>query len=276
MLEAVRHTIVSVRIDEKDASEQVAKDLLSFSYTDKETDEAEEVTITLKDETGKWRQNWAPKMNATLKCDIVTMEPKDLLKCGKFHVDSRRVSGAPSVYELRATSIPPDSPLRRKAKEKTWQKQSLRQIAQTIASENGLQLLWDCAEGVGTEQREQVDQKRESDLVFLQKLCKEEGANLKLTDGKLVIFDQKSYEKKDPVMTIVLGSSEVLKWEFSQELSDAYKSVTVTYRDPAKKVRGHAAQKRKEGSASSGGSGTDEDDLENMDDDDAQEAHEDL
>ncbi len=274
MLEAVRHTIVSVRIDEKDASEQVAKDLLSFSYTDKETDEAEEVTITLKDETGKWRQNWAPKMNATLKCDIVTMEPKDLLKCGKFHVDSRRVSGAPSVYELRATSIPPDSPIRRKAKEKTWQKQSLKQIAQTIAGENGLQLLWDCADGVGTEQREQVDQKRESDLVFLQKLCKEEGANLKLTDGKLVIFDQKSYEKKDPVMTIAMGSSDILKWEFSQELSDAYKSVTVTYRDPAKKVKGHAAQKRKDASPAS--SGVDEDDLENMDDDDAHEAQEDL
>ena len=273
MLETVRHTIVSVRIDEKDASEQVAKDLLSFSYTDKETDEAEEVTITLKDETGKWRNNWAPKMNATLKCDIVTMEPKDLLKCGKFHVDSRRISGTPSVYELRATSIPPDSPIRRKAKEKTWQKQSLKQIAQTIASENKLQLLWDCADGVGTEQREQADQKRESDLVFLQKLCKEEGANLKLTDGKLIVFDQKSYEKKDPVMTIVLGSSEVLKWEFSQELNDAYKSVTVTYRDPAKKVKGHAAQKRKEAPASSG---VDEDDLDDMDDDDRQDAQEDL
>ena len=275
MNEAVKHTIVSVRIDEKDASEQVAKDLLSFSYTDKETDEAEEVTITLKDETGKWRNNWAPKMNATLKCDIVTMEPKDLLKCGKFHVDSRRISGAPSVYELRATSIPPDSPVRRKAKEKTWQKQSLKQIAQAIAGENGLSLLWDCADGVGTEIREQTDQKRESDLVFLQKLCKEEGANLKLSDGKLIIFDQKSYEKKAPVMTITMGRSEVLKWEFSQELADAYKSVTVTYRDPAKKVRGHAAQKRKDAQASSG-STTDEDDLENMDDDDAQEAHEDL
>jgi len=273
-METVRQTIVSVRIDGKDASEQVAKDLLSFSYTDKETDEAEEVTITLKDETGKWRNNWAPKMNATLKCDIVTMEPKDLLKCGKFHVDSRRISGSPSVYELRATSIPPDSPIRRKAKEKTWQKQSLKQIAQAIAGENGLSLLWDCADGVGTEPREQADQKRESDLVFLQKLCKEEGANLKLSDSKLIIFDQKSYEKKAPVATILFGMSELLKWEFSQELADAYKSVTVTYRDPAKKVKGHAAQKRKDPEPAS--SGTDEDDLENMDDDDAHEAQEDL
>ncbi len=275
MESTVRQTIVSVRIDDKDASKQVAADLLSFAYTDKETDEAEEVVITLKDETGKWRKSWAPKMNATLKCDIVTMEPKDLLKCGKFHVDSRRVSGTPSVYELRATSIPPDSPIRRKAKERTWQKQSLKQIAQAVASENGLKLLWDCADGVGTEVREQADQKRESDLVFLQKLCKEEGANLKLTDGKLVVFDQKSYEKKDPVMTIVMGMTELLKWDFSQELSDAYKSVTVTYRDPAKKVRGHAAQKRKE-APSSGGSGVDEDDLEDMDDDDREDAQENL
>ncbi len=274
MADTVRQTIVSVRIDEKDASEQVAKDLLSFAYTDKETDEAEDVTITLKDETGKWRKNWAPKMNATLKCDIVTLEPRDLLKCGKFHVDSRRVSGSPSVYELRATSIPPDNPIRRKAKERTWKKQTLKQIASTIASENSLTLLWDCAGDVGTEQREQADQKRESDLVFLQKLCKEEGANLKLTDSKLVIFDQKSYESKEPVCTIKREDNEVLRWEFSQELADAYKSVTVTYRDPAKKVRGHAAQKKKE--ASNSASQIDEDDLENMDEDDAQEAAEDL
>lgn len=276
MAHTTRSTIVSVRIDGNDASEQVAKDLLSFSYTDKETDEAEEVTITLKDETGKWRTSWAPKMNAKLKCDIVTVvdgAPKDLLKCGRFHVDSRRVSGAPSVYELRATSIPPDSPIRRKAKEKTWQKQSLKQIAQAIASENKLQLLWDCAPEVGSEVREQADQKRESDLVFLQKLCKEEGANLKLTDNKLVIFDQKSYEKKAPVCIINREDGEVLKWEFSQELSDAYKSVTVTYRDPEKKVKGSAAQKRKDPASQSS---IDEDDLENMDDDDAQEAHEDL
>lgn len=110
---------------------------------------------------------------------------------------------------------------------------------------------------MGSEPREQVDQKRESDLVFLQKLCKEEGANIKLSDSKLIIFDQKSYEKKSPVATIILGASNVLSWEFSQEMHDAYKSVTVTYRDPAKKVKGSSAQKtKKKSSSSSSGSGS--------------------
>ena len=248
----IRTTRLKVTISEKDATEQVENDLLSFSYTDKEADEAEEVSITLKDEKGKWRTSWAPDPNAKLTASITSLLDGVVigeLPCGQFHVDSRRVAGAPSVYELRATS---GSPIRRKVKERTFKQQTVRQIAQTIASDNSLTLYWDCADDVGSEPREQADQKRESDLVFLQKLCKEEGANLKLSDSKLIIFDQKSYEKKSPVATITLGSSNVLRWEFSQEMHDAYKSVTVTYRDPAKKVKGRAAQKTKKKSTSSG------------------------
>lgn len=256
----IRTTKLRVTIAEKDATEQVEKDLLSFSYTDKETDEAEEVSITLKDEKGKWRTSWAPDPNAKLTASITSLLDGVVigeLPCGQFHVDSRRVAGAPGVYELRATSIPPGSPIRRKVKERTFKQQTVRQIAQTIASDNSLTLYWDCADDVGSEPREQADQKRESDLVFLQKLCKEEGANLKLSDSKLIIFDQKSYEKKSPVATITLGASNVISWEFSQEMHDAYKSVTVTYRDPAKKVKGSAAQKtKKKSSSSSSGSGS--------------------
>ena len=109
MAAGIRTTRLKVTISEKDATKQVENDLLSFSYTDKETDEAEEVSITLKDEKGKWRTSWAPDPNAKLTASITSLLDGVVigeLPCGEFHVDSRRVAGAPGVYELRATSIP--------------------------------------------------------------------------------------------------------------------------------------------------------------------------
>lgn len=244
----VRKTRVEVTISEQDASLDIASGLLDFSYTDKETDEAEDVSITLKDERGLWAGAWAPDMNATLVCTIVLEDTsgKQLgrLPCGKFHVDSRRIAGSPRVFEMRATSIPPDMPMRRKKKERVWKQTSFKDIASTLASENNLQLFWDCGDGVGTETQEQIDQKKESDLAFLSRLAKDNGVSIKVSDGKLVLFDQAAYEKKSPIATIVYGVSPVLSYSFSQELNAAYKSCTVTWRDPKKKVAGEAASRK--------------------------------
>ncbi|MBO7173833.1 MAG: hypothetical protein J6V64_05855, partial [Burkholderiaceae bacterium] len=79
------------------------------------------------------------------------------------------------------------------------------------------------------------DQKRESDLKFLSRLCEEAGLSIKVTDEQLVIFDQAQYEKKKPVKTLTLGESDILSWEFETNQSETYKSCTVTYRDPKTK-----------------------------------------
>lgn len=43
-----------------DVTEDLMPDLLSFSYTDKENAEADEVTLTLMDPDGKWASQWKP------------------------------------------------------------------------------------------------------------------------------------------------------------------------------------------------------------------------
>lgn len=45
---------------EQDVSQSVLPDLLSFTFSDKETGEADELRLTLKDETGKWAAAWRP------------------------------------------------------------------------------------------------------------------------------------------------------------------------------------------------------------------------
>lgn len=221
-------------------TESILPDLLSFSYTDKETEEADEIELTLKDDKGKWAGNWKPNggevVSAYIQSGTTTIAGRSLY-CGKFYVDSQSVSGSPRIFSLKAVSIPLNKPIRKKVKSRAWEGKTLKEIAQSIASENGISFIWESEENPTYDR---IEQNRESDLKFLLRLCEEAGASLKVTDEKMVIFDQSLYEKKIPVKVLTLNGSDILSWSFESNQSEKYKSVTIAYRDPKKKVKGSA------------------------------------
>ena len=228
--------------ERKDVTQNIVTDLLSLSYTDKETDEADELSMTLKDPHGIWAGTWSPdggeKVEAYIYAGDVTGKEDSRLYCGKFFVDSLSASGSPPILNMRAVSIPQNKPIRRKIKSRAWEKIALKDIASAISKEAGMELMYDAQENPVYDRQ---DQKRESDLQFLSRLSKEMGISLKVTDEKIVMFDQASYEKKEPVKVLTLKSSPILSWSFESSQSEKYKSVTVAYRDPKKKKKGTAA-----------------------------------
>lgn len=221
----------------QDVSQSVLPDLLSFTFSDKETGEADELRLTLKDETGKWAATWKPDGGEVVDAYLATGSGADELHCGRFYVDSMSVSGAPRTFEMQAVSTPLNQPIRRKAITKAWESRTLRGIAEEIAAENGLQLFFDVEEDPQYDRR---DQKEESNLAFLQRLCEDEGFSIKVTDQKIVIFDQRSYETKEPIKAITLGVSDVLSWSFSSQQSETYKTCVVAWRDMKKKSKDSA------------------------------------
>lgn len=224
-----------------DVTEDVVPDLLSFTYEDQETGRADGIRLLLKDETGRWAGSWKPQggeiIDAYLAAGDVTGQEREEIFCGRFYADLLRVSGAPRTFELQAISIPLNQPIRRRLITKAWESRTLKGIAQEIADSVGMQLFYDVQEDPQYDRR---DQKQESNLSFLNRLCEDEGFSLKVTDDRIVIFDQASYEKKEPIKTIVLGESNVLSWSFESQQSDTYKSCTVAWRDPRKKSRSSA------------------------------------
>lgn len=239
-----------------DVTQDIAADLLSFSYTDKEDGEADEISITLKDPEHRWSGSWRPDGGEKIDAYIISEDTESggivselvhgkteppMLPCGKFHVDSLRSAGSPSVMEMKGVSIPLDKPIRKKLKSKSWEKTTLKAIATAIAKDNGLHLMWDVQDDV---EYDRQDQKRETDLKFLSKLCKENGVSIKVTDEKLVLFDQHSYEKKPSVKTFILGEAPIISWDFETRQNETYKSVTVSYRNPRQKKRGSAGSNR--------------------------------
>lgn len=224
----------------KDVTEDVMADALSFTYDDKETNEADEITLTLKDPTGKWAGTWKPDGGESIRAWIIpgTTPKYTQLYCGLFYVDSMSVAGSPRTCELKAVSIPLNKPIRKKIKNRAWEKATLKYIAGAICDEAGIGLLFDSEYNPSFDRQ---DQKGESDLKFLSRLCEDAGLSIKMTNMQIVIFSQESYEKKKPVKTLTLGKSNIKSWSFECTQSEQYKSVTVTYRNPKLKKKGTAA-----------------------------------
>lgn len=220
-------------------TQDILPDLLSFTYDDKETNEADEISLTLKDPTGKWASKWKPDGGEVVRAYIAsgTVDGKKgrELFCGKFFVDSLRTSGSPRVFEMRAVSIPLNTLIRRKMVTKAWEKKTLKGIAQEIATAAKVKLLFDSQDNPSYDRQ---DQKAESNLRFLSRLCEDAGLSIKVTDSQIVIFDQAFYEKKKPVKTLKLGVSDILSWDFESQQSETYKTCTVSWRDPKKKQKG--------------------------------------
>ena len=216
-----------------DATNDVMPDLLSFSYDDREADQAEEISLTDKDEKGKWAGSWKPDGGETIRAYIKGSTcPK--LFCGKFYVDSMRVSGSPRVCEIRAVSIPLKAPIRRRLVTKAWENYTLKGILKEIAAKAEIYFYFEVEEDP---EYDRLDQKEESDLAFLSRLCQDAGLSIKVTDDTIVIFDQSRYEKMEPVCEVELGVSDVLSWDFQTTQSDTYKSCVVSWRDIKKKKR---------------------------------------
>ena len=93
-----------------------------------------------------------------------------MLDCGTFEIDSVDVSGPPWKCTLKSTSIPYTSTLRIQKKSRNWEKISLKAIADQIAKEAGMKLLYESSDNPQYDKKEQVQQ---SDIRFLQDLCHE-------------------------------------------------------------------------------------------------------
>lgn len=231
-METLRTTALVI-YEGHDITADVAEDLLACTYTDAVDDEADEVSLTLKDPDGKWAGDWSPDRGATVSVTLNT-EGRGSLSTGPMAVDTLRASGPPRIFEIRAVSIPLTNTIRRTVKNRNFEKLTLQKIAGQIASEAGLALLWDSQ---SDPQYDRVDQRRESDLSLLKRLCDDEGLTVKVTEEQLVIFDQSSYERKSAVKTLICGFSPILSWSFDARQSERYRAVTVRWRDIRKKTR---------------------------------------
>lgn len=194
-----------------------------------------EVTTTVTEVEETVTQAAQPKLiSATIVQKNWHDNGKDVvLSCGTFELDSVDASGPPTKITLKGTSIPYTSTMRTAKKNRAWENCNLKEIAQQIGKEAGLQVMYLAENNPVYKRKEQV---QKSDITFLQKLCKAAGLALKVTIMTVVIYDAAEYDGKPAVKTITYGSGDYLSYKLGTSLHDtAYTSCHVSYTDPDSK-----------------------------------------
>lgn len=201
-----RRILTIIKYNNKDISADISKYLKSISYTDNLSGEADDLQITLEDKSGLWQSTWMPEKGALL--DVILQQKywqtlsalPQSLRLGLFEIDEITSSGYPSEVQIKAVSVPDNNTLRGTERSRSWEKAKLQVIANDIASAAGMSLFWDTEENPVLDRAEQTEQ---SDLSFLYAICKDKGLALKISDKKIIVFDEAKYEAEKAKITIV-------------------------------------------------------------------------
>lgn len=227
---------VKVVYEGVDISQDISSDLLSFVYNDNEGGKSDDVSLKLKNNHGKWSGAWLPQEGDTIEATIIkqTDAGTQQFYCGKCTIDDLKFSGPPSTIEINAVSVPIDNSVRRQKKSRAWENVKLSEIAADVASNAQLDLLFLPEDSAGVDPTyERRDQREETDLAFLQRICTDEGYQLKVTDRQLVVFNPEAMQQQPEIATYTLGESAIMGWNLNQQAHDVYKTVTVEYKDAA-------------------------------------------
>jgi phage protein D len=228
-----RRASIELIYEGKNITADIAPDLKEFKFNDNASGMADDVTVELKDNKGKWLSIWAPQKGDIIKPTIITQNwrregDEQRLFCGTFLVDEPKYSGPPRVLSLGAVSVPANTGFMTTEKSRTWDSASIKKIAQTIAASAGLQLFFDSKSNPVVDFLEQSDT---SDVSFLFDLCLQNGLAMKLYNNRIIIFNEAEYEAKPAVATHTM--SEMIHWDAKTTFTDTgYDGCKVEYMDP--------------------------------------------
>lgn len=219
-----------------DISADVSTFLKSFSFTDVLSGEADSASITLHDLPELWIGDWMPDRGAMMELSISLSDwsaqnDAQEMPLGKFEIDEIENSMPPREAKIKLVSIPGNANIRAVEKSRSWEKARLSKIVKDVADGAGMEYFYDTKEDPLLERAEQSE---ETDLQFLMKLAKDAGLALKITDDKIVIFNEADYEAKAAVRAFTKGESTIISFSARATIRNIYKACHVKYQHQEK------------------------------------------
>lgn len=248
IMAGARRAYVRLVFDGVDISRDVEKDIISLRYIDNEEYEADDLQIVLQDRDGRWLKKWlddaliaqlnteAKKTKGlAIKAEIICTDwskPGDTLKldCGEFALDEITADGPPARITIKASALPDRNGIKTTERSQSWENYKLSGIGGEIARRSGLGFIFDSRFDPMFDRKEQNEQ---TDISFLQKICSDAGYSLKISHGKVIIFDQAKYDNLQSVATITMGEGSYTRYNLRTGRRGAdYTKCIVKYFDP--------------------------------------------
>lgn len=229
-----RKSRIEIFYEGKNITQNIHNQLLSCSQSDS-INELDSLEITLENKEMYWLGSWFPQKGDILKT-ILILENWEIdgnvvvHDMGEFYIDSINFSGPPDVVNIRGISYDLNSDIVDKKENHVWENVDFKTIITEIAKNRKIELISDIS---FNRKYQRIEQKLQSDFDFLKSLCEEAGANLKLFNNKIVIFEEEKYEKREPKM--IFNKGNISSYSFSTDDTDSYSSCTICYYDYKKK-----------------------------------------
>ncbi len=245
MITQVRAAHPSIMLGGKDYFSSLAPYFISMSYTDNcDGKKADDLNITLADREGKFISTWMPKKGIYLDAAIIVERwfapyaSGISLDCGRFWIDTVEFELPDHKVQIKATSIPTNARIKASTETRGWENVNLKDLAQQIAGENGMEIDW---QAQTNPRYSRVEQHEESALGFLQKRANNAKLAIKVHRNKITFFDEQKLEEAAPKFSLLYGNTaaqaglasyRMSSGHFSSKIMDCTKSAKVAHSDP--------------------------------------------
>ena len=226
-----RNIRVIVIFNKVDISEEVAHSISSLNYTDNSKNAIDDLEIELENLDYRWLKEWYPDENAQLLVGIheELENETNFLDLGTFYVDEPTFED--QKLTLKCLALPLDQNIRDQKNSVAWERVTLKELVMQIANKHEMNAeLY--AENVFFER---LDQNKETDLAFINRVVKEIGLNMKVSDDKIIIFDDEEMEKNDTIEVFNIKDYRIRSFSLKKKNKEIYDKVEVSYYDPDKK-----------------------------------------
>ena len=224
---------VIVIFNKVDISDEIAHSISSLNYTDNSKNAIDDLEIELENLEYRWLKEWYPDENAQLLVGIheELENETNFLDLGTFYVDEPTFED--QKLTLKCLALPLDQNIRDQKNSVAWEKVTLKELVMQIANKHEMNAeLY--AENVFFER---LDQNKETDLAFINRVVKEIGLNMKVSDDKIIIFDDEEMEKNDTIEVFNIKDYRIRSFSLKKKNKEIYDKVEVSYYDPdTKKV----------------------------------------
>ena len=226
-----RNIRVVVIFNKVDISDEIAHSISSLNYTDNSKNAIDDLEMELENLDYRWLKEWYPDENAQLLVGIHEEigNETNFLDLGTFYVDEPTFEN--NKLNLKCLALPLDQNIRDQKNSVAWEKITLKELVTQIANKHEM----NAEIYADNEFFERLDQNQETDLAFINRIVKETGLNMKVSDDKIIIFDDEEMEKNETIEIFNVKDERIRSFSLKKKNKEIYDKVEVSYYDPDKK-----------------------------------------
>ena len=231
MEEIARQPAIRIMWNGKNVTEELSRFNASLTYTDKEEEASDDISLSMDNGEALWSEDWYPQEGDTV--EVFFGYADKLVNGGLFQVDELTLSGPPNMIDIKGLASFITKALQTR-NNKAFEAQTLRQIAQFFCTKHGLKLIDESGSMLSQIYLERKTQEDKTDLQFLAEIAKEYGFIFSVKGDKLVFTSYYALDNAEAIKDIDI--TQVGSYSLTEKTYDTYASGSITKRVSRKNV----------------------------------------